>query len=466
MHPAGPTDTTPTLSGPTLSGPTVSDPTVSDPVEPDPIESGPTEWLEAEVCTLAGRIAAATCRFVQLAAELDRRGAWREWGCRSMAHWLSWKCALGLVAAREHVRVGHALRDLPLLTDAFAHGRLSYSKVRALTRVATPGSEADLLEFATVATAAQLDRTVRAYERVSGDAAAEAARLDARGLHFATEADGTVSIRGRLTPDQAAMLRRALDGAGREVPRDDADDPTEAMRRADALELLAVAFLAGRSDRPPTEVVVHVDAAQLAEPDLPPALARVLCDTRIRTVVTGAAGGEDGMDTAGAAGGAAAARAVTRRSRTIPVALRRVIERRDGGCCRFPGCPNTRFLHVHHIAHFAYGGATDTANCVSLCTFHHRAVHEGGWRLFGDGDGRIVVVHPRGRRIVEVEEPGVPGASGARETQGARLASGAHRSPSRSPEVDAHTIATATGERLDLALAVDVVIQMCRPDRN
>src|SRR6266508_5531491 len=98
----------------------------------------PTERLEACVSELAAHLAAATCRFLLMVGELDRRRAWAEWGMASCAHWLSWHCALGIGAAREHIRVARALQQLPLLTAEFAAGRLSYSKMRALTRIATP----------------------------------------------------------------------------------------------------------------------------------------------------------------------------------------------------------------------------------------------------------------------------------------------------------------------------------------
>ena len=101
----------------------------------------PMEWLEAEICTLAGHIAAATCRFLLLVGELDRRGGWRTWGCMSCAHWLSWKCGISIRTAQEHVRVARALEELPVMRAAFGSGQLSYSKVRAMTRVATPKTE-------------------------------------------------------------------------------------------------------------------------------------------------------------------------------------------------------------------------------------------------------------------------------------------------------------------------------------
>ena len=112
-----------------------------------------TRRLEADVCTLAGQLSAATCRWLLLIVELDRRKAYEQWGCTSMAQWLSWKCERArIVAGRQHVRVARALTQLPIICDRFSAGVLSYSKVRALTRIATPTTEAKLVEFAEVAT--------------------------------------------------------------------------------------------------------------------------------------------------------------------------------------------------------------------------------------------------------------------------------------------------------------------------
>ena len=93
------------------------------------VESLETERLEAEITTLAGHIAAATCRWLVLVAEFDRREAWAAWGCKSSAHWLAWQCAMGLRAAREHVRVARALAGLPAIRATFAPSRAA---VRAI----------------------------------------------------------------------------------------------------------------------------------------------------------------------------------------------------------------------------------------------------------------------------------------------------------------------------------------------
>ncbi len=108
----------------------------------------PLERLEAQICELAGHLAAATCRFLVLLADFDARRGWASWEMRSCAEWLSWKCQLTAGTAREHVRVARALRDLPVIRSEFGAARLSYAKVRALTRIATPDTEAGLAEIA------------------------------------------------------------------------------------------------------------------------------------------------------------------------------------------------------------------------------------------------------------------------------------------------------------------------------
>jgi hypothetical protein len=125
----------------------------------------PLHEIESEICELAGHIAAATCKWLLLIAEFDRRSGWAVDGVLSMAHWLSWRCGVDLHTAREHVRVGRALEQLPRISDAFMLGRLSYSKVRAVVRIATPALEETLLNIAQHATGAQVERLVSGYRR-------------------------------------------------------------------------------------------------------------------------------------------------------------------------------------------------------------------------------------------------------------------------------------------------------------
>src|SRR5215218_7492678 len=130
----------------------------------------PLPELAQAITAGAVRLAAATAAWLRLVAEFDERGGWRGIGIHSCGHWLSWQCGMSPVTAREHVRVARALRGLPRIEAAFAAGRLSYSKVRALTRIAAPDCEAALVEFALSATASQTERFCRQWRRVDDTA--------------------------------------------------------------------------------------------------------------------------------------------------------------------------------------------------------------------------------------------------------------------------------------------------------
>ena len=171
----------------------------------------PLERLEAQICELAGHLAAATCRFLVLLADFDARRGWASWEMGSCAQWLSWKCQMSSGTAREHVRVARALRDLPVIRARFAAGRLSYAKVRALTRIATPATEAGLAELAGPMTANQLERFARAHRQVTQ--ADDADARVRRRLTWRFEEDGSLSGTFRLPPLQGAVLLKALRAA-------------------------------------------------------------------------------------------------------------------------------------------------------------------------------------------------------------------------------------------------------------
>ena len=131
----------------------------------DAVRERSLSQLALEITSGAVRLAAATAAWLRLVAEFDRREGWHTVGVLSSAHWLAWQCGMSPGAAREPVPVARALTTLPRLTAAFTEGRLSYSKVRALTRVAEPDTEESLLEFALAATASQTERLVRQWRR-------------------------------------------------------------------------------------------------------------------------------------------------------------------------------------------------------------------------------------------------------------------------------------------------------------
>src|SRR6266536_2271187 len=168
--------------------------------------SAELDRLGDEIAELSAHVEAATARLLDLIREFDARGGWNT-GFRSCAAWLSWRVGLDLRAARERVRVARALGSLPRLAQALSRGELSYAKVRALTRVATPETEARLLGVGRGGTAAQVERIVRGWRRVDRQAEAkESARQHAsRALQLHQDEDGMVVIRGRLEPAVGAL---------------------------------------------------------------------------------------------------------------------------------------------------------------------------------------------------------------------------------------------------------------------
>jgi hypothetical protein len=372
-----------------------------------------TDRLGDEIAELSAHLEAATARLLDLIREFDARGGWASQGFRSCAAWLGWRVGLDLGAARERVRVARALGTLPLLAGALARGELSYAKVRALTRVATPETEERLLAVGKAGTAAHVERIVRGWRRVDRNAEArEAARQHAsRGLQVYPDEDGTVVIRGRLAPEVGALLVQAL-AAARDTMYQQArlndpqgDPPTMAQQQADALALLAeTALHHGIDPGAPGEryqVVVHVDAPVLADPDEPgqsvledgahvPAETsrRLACDAS-RVIMRH---DRDGR-----------VMEVGARTRTIPPALRRALHHRDHGC-RFPGC-GLPFGQGHHVRHWAQGGPTTLSNLALLCRRHHRAVHEQGYQCERQSDGELRFRRPDGQVLPEVPSP-------------------------------------------------------------
>ena len=174
--------------------------------------------LEDEITTLAGHLNAATARFLVLVGEYDRRGGWRAWGSKSCADWLSWRCGISPVTAREQLRVARALEDLPLVRAEFAAGRFSYSQTRALTRVATPEVEPDLVEMARHCTAAQLDRLTRGYRKAS-EQMEEASEAHARRSLDWWEDRGMLVIQARLPVAEGEAVLEAVTRHPRPPPR-------------------------------------------------------------------------------------------------------------------------------------------------------------------------------------------------------------------------------------------------------
>jgi 5-methylcytosine-specific restriction endonuclease McrA len=419
--------------------------------------------LGDEIADLSAHLDAASARLLTLIREFDARGGWNS-GFSSCAAWLGWRVGLDLGAARERVQVARALGTLPRLAEALGCGELSYAKVRALTRVATPETEARLLAVGRAGTAAHIERIVRGWRRVDRQAEArQATRQHAdRGLHVYADEEGTVVVRGRLAPEVGALLIRALDAAretlyqrarvtaGASPPDPTMAAPTRAQQQADALALLAeTALHHGIDPGAPGEryqVMVHVDAAMLADPEQPgqsvleegshvsaETSRRLACDAS-RVIMRH---DEEGR-----------LLEVGTRTRTIPPALRRALLHRDRSC-RFPGC-HVRVGQGHHVRHWAQGGPTTLGNLVLLCRRHHHAVHEEGYRVSRGSDGTLEFRRPDGRSLPEVPPTAPVPADPIRTLHAQHAALGLR--------LHARTACPGwLGERLDLGWALDVL---------
>lgn len=445
-----------------------------------------TRDLEDALTTLAGDLNAATCRFLVLLGEFDARQGWALEGVRSCAHWLTWRCGLGSGAAREHVRVARALRDLPRTQREFAAGHLSFSKVRAITRLATPDRETDLVEMALIMPSGPLERYLRGLQWTL-DVEDVNRRHARRAVTWRWDDDGSLVLTAHLSPEDGAVVVEALEATSARLRADQAAAPAleelpdpdlgpyqnpqnvpagTLSRRSLADALVTICAEAGdpSADGPdqvpnPTrraELIVHVNLADLTEapqpaqqppqqsPQLPPThrpaapgpriedgptllretARRLACDARIIVEADGPTG--ETLD-------------LGRAMRFPNAALTRALWHRDGGC-RYPGCAARRYLHAHHIQHWADGGPTRLANLALLCGAHHRAVHEGHY-LVASSPGGLVFVSPSGSTIVPA--PALAGsATRAVASHDARV-----------------TPWTATptwyGDRLDLGLAVE-----------
>lgn len=446
--------------------------------DPD-LESQSVAQLAGELGALAAGIAARTGRFLVVLGEFDAREAWGEYaGILSTSHWLSWQCGMAGVTAREQVRVARALRHLPATTAALTAGRLSYSKVRAISRVASADTEPELIDIARAGTADQVDRFCAGVRAATGNLEEVNTRHQRRSLSYRTLEDGSVSISVRCGPEEGAevieALRRAQDYLaatantvqGSEEGAADADRPTApAVHGEDGHTLMdALLLVCEQSEVAPTEeeaatdqpsetatekpsttatdptaasapistapratrrpeTVLHATLNDLAstsitdgtgtQPLLGPRLEfgpalhtetarRLACDTGLVLQLDETPDVEEPRPAARRAAWAWSSGRrgriidVGRRSRRPNASLLRALWNRDGGCV-FPACARRRYLHGHHIVHWADGGPTTLENMVLLCGQHHRCLHEGGFSLTHAHDGSLRFADANGK---------------------------------------------------------------------
>jgi hypothetical protein len=476
----------------TIAGATRTKPPEQGPPEQGPPQDLTTAQLEAEICTLAGHIAAATCRFLELILDFDDRGGWAAWDMRSCAAWLSWKCSLSPKTARDQLRTARALKDLPVLHAEFAAGRFSYSKVRAVARIATPETEADLVDMCTLMTAAQADRLCAAVgSRIPRDEDESGLPGGPRtALRWRFDEDtGELSMTVQLPPADGAVVLQALRAALGDLdhPHDQAADlageqrPDEfkvpASDLAEALIEVAGGYLRGKiataDNADVYQVQVHVVPQMLDREPVPagtgemdrgvpagtpgvdhpcrpgrchledgPAISpadaqRIACSATLSAMLHDP--GDGSVLDAG------------RRSRSATAAIRRAVRERDGARCCFPGCDSRR-TDLHHIVWWRNGGTTTLDNLLPACKRHHTLIHANGYIICRLGPGQYSFTDPASSRVI-VPLGTLPEAEGP--------ITGTHDA-----DITDDTIQQALGDRLDLHFAVWVALQNGRDPEN
>lgn len=433
------------------------------------LAEGRREMWEGQVgrsdalATLSAHLNAATAHWLELLWEIHEKG-----DSNDLNSFVAWRCGITGREVREYLRVAEALQELPATRAAFARGELTFTKVRALTRVATASSEERLLELASVLTASQLERALRAFRRVAERDAHDAHELEY--VNYYIDDDGTLFLRARLAAEDGTLVIKALEAARERVLERRREEQAAAAEhaqegkttvdaaalhavivdpprpaRVEALLDLAEASLAASDEprRDRTRLVVHVDAAALTTdgagrseledgPIVSPETARRLgCDAEVVAQVE-----RDGLPVS-----------VGRARRTVPPTLRRLLEARDGDVCCFPGCERRRHLQAHHRTHWAHGGETSLDNLVLLCFDHHRLVHEGGFTVEGDDEGGI-----RFRNRYGIVRPLAPPRPPPGSVDGIVASNSA-----RKLTIDPRTNRNGTGGRLDLGLTVAAI---------
>ena len=400
--------------------------------------------LDAEILRIAGFSNAIEYKFIKLLAEFDEMNGWVGEGVKSFAHWLNWRCGMGSLVAREKVRVARKLRKLPKIDAAFRNGELSYTKVRAMTRVATTRNEEYLIAIAKHGTARHIENAVRRFDWCKRRDAMESNEMDdyrkSPRLNWRQDEHGMYSIFACLPAEEGELVVKALTKMMDEMRRDKAENSDERkvenekndenvsretpdticvpgfnINQAHALSRIAEHYLGSDRDANTLsageryQVLLHVNANeahkdhQIAQGPccyldegrfLAPEVARQLaCSAAVTTVVEDDEGNVLNIG---------------RRSRTPSRAISLAVEMRDGGC-RFPSCHQTKWTDQHHIVHWADGGETSEANLITLCRHHHTMLHQGKYTIEKRGN-QVRFVDCHGKKIERALYPQFPDA--------------------------------------------------------
>ncbi len=334
-------------------------------------------------------------RFLEAIAEIAASGAWADDGARDLAQWLWMRYGISDWKARRLIDAAMALPSLPAIARALERGDLGVDKVVELARFATVETEDGLVPWAQRVSAGRIRHEGDVARRAEPD---EAARDDAgRSLTWAFRDEGRrFEMHADLPAAQGAVVGKAIDRVAATIPSlpDERGDFHAPARRADALVGLCSARLATEPDLERATVVLHARvgiAGEQAGAEIegggvapPSTIERLLCAARVETVREDADGRVIGMG---------------RITRVPPPWLLRQVRYRDGGC-RFPGCGTKAFTQAHHIVFWRDGGATDLDNLATVCSWHHKLVHEYGWWIKGSAEGDLRWYRPDGTRYV------------------------------------------------------------------
>lgn len=422
--------------------------------------------MEKTIVQTAGYLNAMEYEFIMLLEAFDRHGLWYGDGIKSFAHWLNWKCGISPVVAREKVRIARAIRDLPRIDEAFENGQISYSKVRALTRVATAEHEEVLLDMAVKTTAAHLEQELARYRRTQVPGELPTGWIEYLEPRFSFRQDdhGMSHLYVKLPAEDGGLVEKAINKMvnkmrletreidGNDLPGRNPGDTTEnhadnyaetkecglqgkkvsaesslseaaqafTCQRVTALARIAEHFLA----LPPGE-----DAKQLAGGDKYHVVLHVNANDKHRdNKINGGGKGDpccyleegrfisprvaerlccDASVTTVLEDDNGKVLDIGRRSRVIPRNISLAVDIRDRCTCQFPNCHENRFTEKHHIITWASGGPTSLENLTTLCRFHHSEIHSGRFVIDKHGD-QIRVYDDRGKLLERGQDPHFP----------------------------------------------------------
>jgi hypothetical protein len=366
-----------------------------------PVQQERNEDLIQRADALNASVCATQRELFRTIVEIDRRELWEDWGAQHMAHWVSMRYGISSWKAMRWVDAAHALENLPLISRAFSTGQLGIDKVVELTRFARPETEEGLILWAQGVSCGAIRH--RGDLLIKRGACEVTGPEESRSLTWSYFDEGRrFGLEAELPAAEGAVVAKALDRLAAELPAMPGEDDrwARSARRADALVGLCSGRVSSGEDPDRATVIVHAPLESFlnGEPGcevegdgvIPAETARRLaCTARVQVVVEDSSGQVIHLG---------------RIRRDPPAWMMRQLRYRDRECV-FPSCGSRRWAQAHHITWWEKGGTTDLENLALVCFFHHKLVHEHGWRLVRDPDGAVRWFHPDGTRYRAGPDP-------------------------------------------------------------